>query len=328
MYKIVNKNPDIYSIEVPLPNNPLKYLNSYVIKTEEKNLIIDTGFNLEECHKALQASLDELQIDIDKTEIVLTHLHSDHTGLVSSIIKEDTTVYMSPEDYEYIRIMIEDNWRKSTVEYIKEGFTQQELDDLAYVNPAKVYNPSWLFKFIPIKDKQKINIGPYELTCLHTKGHTPGHMCLYMEKEEILFSSDHILFDITPNITRWPTVKDSLNEYLNSLNKIKELEIKLTLPAHRKNDMDVYERIDQLIHHHHLRLQEILEVVQAKPGLNAYEIAGFLTWSMKGKKWNDAPIQQKWFAVGEALSHLDYLEIKNKVYKKEENNHNIYFLVN
>ena len=34
----------LYRIEVPLPNSPLKELNSYIIKGDDRNLIIDTGF--------------------------------------------------------------------------------------------------------------------------------------------------------------------------------------------------------------------------------------------------------------------------------------------
>ena len=34
---------DIYNIEVVLPNNPLKAINVYVVKGEDKSLIIDTG---------------------------------------------------------------------------------------------------------------------------------------------------------------------------------------------------------------------------------------------------------------------------------------------
>jgi hypothetical protein len=33
----------LYRIIVPLPNSPLKDLNSYVIKGEDRNLIIDTA---------------------------------------------------------------------------------------------------------------------------------------------------------------------------------------------------------------------------------------------------------------------------------------------
>ena len=54
MTEQIYKNPDIYKIYVPLPNNPLKNLNCYVIKTKDKNLIIDTGFNIEECYNALK----------------------------------------------------------------------------------------------------------------------------------------------------------------------------------------------------------------------------------------------------------------------------------
>ena len=31
---------DLYKIEIPLPKNPLKALNSYAIKSPERNLII------------------------------------------------------------------------------------------------------------------------------------------------------------------------------------------------------------------------------------------------------------------------------------------------
>ena len=39
--------PNIYRIEIPLPKNPLKALNSYLIKDPRRNLLVDTGFNLE-----------------------------------------------------------------------------------------------------------------------------------------------------------------------------------------------------------------------------------------------------------------------------------------
>ncbi|MGB4440064.1 MAG: MBL fold metallo-hydrolase [Sedimentibacter sp.] len=316
MYKKINNNPDIYIIDVPLPNNALKNLNCYVIKTKDKNLIIDTGFNMHECYDALINGLNELEIDIDKTDMFLTHMHSDHTGLVSSIMKENSTIYMSETDYNYVKLMLTNYWEKSDLNFLKEGFNEDELEKIRTVNPARVFNPNKLFNVTIVENQSKINIGGYEFTCISTPGHTPGHMCLYMEKEKILFSGDHILFDISPNITRWPYVKNSLADYLESLKKTRNLDIKITLPAHRKNQMDVYERIEQLIHHHDIRLQETIDIVKTLPGMHAYDIAGKMTWSMKGKVWKDAPPQQKWFAVGETLAHLDYLEEENKVIKK------------
>ncbi|TEB10479.1 hypothetical protein Psfp_04164 [Pelotomaculum sp. FP] len=37
--------PNFYRLEVPLPKTPLKYLNSYLIKGQGRNLLIDTGLN-------------------------------------------------------------------------------------------------------------------------------------------------------------------------------------------------------------------------------------------------------------------------------------------
>ena len=41
---------------------------------------------------------------------------------------------------------------------------------------------------------------------------------------------------------------------------------------------------------------------------NAYEVASQLDWDLSYKFWHEFPLPQKWFATGEALSHLRYLE--------------------
>ena len=49
MYTQIEGN--IFSIYVPLPGNPLRNLNSYLVKgrARERSLLIDTGFRREEC---------------------------------------------------------------------------------------------------------------------------------------------------------------------------------------------------------------------------------------------------------------------------------------
>ncbi|MEG0919402.1 MAG: MBL fold metallo-hydrolase [Anaerovoracaceae bacterium] len=314
----------IYKINVPLPDNPLKNLNSYVIKTEEKNLIIDTGFNRPESKEALLEGLRILDIDMDKTEIYATHLHEDHIGLIGELIQDDTVVYMTQRDYQYMwRCDIYDGWTTSENRLMENGFPLEEVIITRKTNPARIYGTGSLFPVKLIGDGDIIKIGEYELKVITVPGHTPGNTCLYIESEKILFSGDHVLFDITPNITVWNFERDPLGEYLDSLKKIRKVDVELVLPGHRLNQMDFYERVDQLLEHHKVRLMEAGKVIKECGPINAYDLAAKMTWSMRGKNWEEFPIHQKWFAVGEALSHLDYLRIRGHIVEEVDVNTNI-----
>ena len=61
----------IYRIPVPLVGNPLKELNAYLLKGEDGNLLIDTGFRQPACREALFAGLRELGIRRGETEVLL-----------------------------------------------------------------------------------------------------------------------------------------------------------------------------------------------------------------------------------------------------------------
>ena len=65
--------------------------------------------------------------------------------------------------------------------------------------------------------------------------------------------------------------------------------------------------IAELKAHHESRLAEALAIVTEEAGATAYEIASKMTWSIRARDWSDFPLAQKWFAVGEAASHLDHL---------------------
>ena len=94
---------NIYKIPVVLPNSPLKELNAFLIKGEDRSLLIDTGFGSEESKQSLFKGLNELSVDINDMDIFLTHRHSDHTGLVDVLKNENNSVYISEEDAKGLR---------------------------------------------------------------------------------------------------------------------------------------------------------------------------------------------------------------------------------
>ncbi|RAZ61787.1 MBL fold metallo-hydrolase, partial [Klebsiella oxytoca] len=75
---------------------------------------------------------------------------------------------------------------------------------------------------------------------------------------------------ITPNITSWLGVKNSLGDYIQSLYKIKKIPVQLALPAHRKNNINIYDRIEQILIHHKMRLYDTIDILSKKQPLTAY----------------------------------------------------------
>lgn len=100
-----------------------------------------------------------------------------------------------------------------------------------------------------LREGDPIEIGDFSFRCIETPGHSPGHTCLYEPKRKILISGDHILSDITPNITIWPEMQDSLQKYLASFRMVCNLGVKLVLPGHRSIMDDLKGRIKALQEH-------------------------------------------------------------------------------
>ncbi len=300
----------LYRIEVPLPNSPLKELNSYVIQADERNLIIDTGFNRSVCFEAMQKGLSALDIDLSKTDFMITHMHADHSGLVARLATKTSTIYFSRID---ARVFDKDNNWQDMIDYAQiNGFPADELMKALQNHPGFKYSPKTIPDFYLIDDGNVIEIGDYRLKCISTPGHTEGHICLYDEDKQILFSGDHILYDITPHIESWAYRINSLKNYMESLDKVYDLPANIVLPGHRNFFTDLKGRIDELKEHHKLRADEVLDVVEAKTK-NAYEIAAGMTWDIDCETWEDFPITQKWFATGEAIAHLRYLESEGRI---------------
>ncbi|MBR2062968.1 MAG: MBL fold metallo-hydrolase [Anaerotignum sp.] len=319
MLKKIYDEPCVFQIDVPLPNNPLRNLNCYIIRDSGETLILDTGFNRPECEEALLAGLQELDADWEKTDMFLTHLHSDHTGLAPTVMGDKPgKIYISAKDHDILAQHKDGKrWEQTDELYYKEGFTREQLAELHSSNPARGLAPATYFEAEHVADGDIIKVGKWEFECVYVPGHTPGQMCLYCREKKIMFTADHILFNITPNITHWTESPDSLGDYLNSLVKIRTYEMETALPAHRQNDMDVYVRISQIIEHHLVRLGETVDALSSHPDTHATEIAAHLKWSMRGKTWAEFPLSQRWFAVGETMAHLDYLIVRGMAEKKE-----------
>ncbi len=316
--------PSLYKIEVPLPGSPLKATNSYVVKGTERSLIIDTGWNREDCMAALVSGLKECGVDLRQADLFITHMHADHSGLVSAIAVEGARIYFGRADAEIIKYITPEHWDEMIDFAGRCGFPREELERAVGNHPGRRYNPSNSLNLHILKNGDTVSVGDYLFECIETPGHTPGHICLYEPDKKIFICGDHILFDITPNITLSSEERNPLKEYLISLDKVYDLDVRLTLPGHRSTFRNHKERIQELKQHHRARLDEIISIL-AQGRQNAFQIASQMTWDIGYKSWDLFPPAQKLFAFGEALAHLKYLEEEGAVGRAIEGNGIIFF---
>lgn len=301
---------DIYRIEIPLPKSPLKALNAYLVKSRDRSLVIDTGWNRQECLDPMLSSLQELDVDLNKTDFFITHLHADHMGLVEKLIRRTTKVHFGEVEAS-VAISIHKRPKERVDHlfqiYLSHGFPESELRRAVKDHPGFRDGPPIAFDFRTLGERDTIDVGGYSFRCIETPGHSPGHMCLYEARKKIFISGDHILFDITPNITSWPEMENSLGEYLKSLAKVYNLDVELVLPGHRSMMNNHKKRITELRQHHNKRLSEVLHALEAGEK-TAWEVAPYLSWDIDFHSWDLFPPVQKWFALGETIAHLKYLE--------------------
>lgn len=307
---------NIYRKTVPLPNNPLRDMNAYIIMGE-KNLLIDTGFNRLECEEALQDAFREL--GIKEADLFITHFHSDHCGLIGKFAKENSIVYAGETEGELINFETGNlYWRMLDTLFIKYGFPKANFGRNTDIHPGRKYCHEERIDFTFVEEGDILRYGGYALKAIETPGHTPGHMCLYDAQKKILFCGDHILGTITPNISIELNAENPLQEYLESLEKAEKLDVELLLTAHGTPVEDMYERIKELKHHHEERLLEVQHILKDE-WKTAYEVARDMTWEIDYRNWEEFPLPQKWFATGESISHLQYLYYSGKISKEEKN---------
>ena len=99
-------------------------------------------------------------------------------------------------------------------------------------------------------------------------------------------------------------------DYINSVNKLKDLEVEWVFPAHEHEFADLGKRLDDLLTHHESRVQEIIDAVRPETH-SAYEVASNVSWNVGD--WKDMDRFLRRSATGETLSHLEYLKNQKRL---------------
>jgi glyoxylase-like metal-dependent hydrolase (beta-lactamase superfamily II) len=143
------------------------------------------------------------------------------------------------------------------------------------------------------------------LRAVWTPGHTPGHLCLHEETEDVLLTGDHVLPRISPNIGLQPhAAEPPLAAYLESLQRTAGYDSAEALPAHEYRFHGLAGRARMLLAHHDRRCAEVLAVAGRLSGATVWQITQELSWS---RGWGAVTGMMRRAALAETAAHLEYL---------------------
>ena len=305
--------PGLYRVEIPLPDDLLKSVNSYIIRGRPRNLIVDTGWYHEDSLKAMRRVLKNLAVDLDRTDFFITHHHIDHIGLVFLLNNVKSAIYLAEPEARRVRYVGSGSLFTEIGQFLRlSGFPDQNVDHVLSPEVTQWYGEKTSLQLTHLSDGAGINIGDYRFTCVAVPGHSPGHMCLYESEKRLLIAGDHLLGDITPSIQGRLDGSNPLKEYLASLERTRRLDIDRVLPGHRSAFRNHEGRIREIEEHHRQRNDEVLSILRGGDK-TAYQTASEMNWNTGCDSWESFPVLHSFFATGEASAHLAYLEYRGDV---------------
>jgi glyoxylase-like metal-dependent hydrolase (beta-lactamase superfamily II) len=317
---------DLYRVRIPLPGLSLGFVNSYVVRSDRRSLIIDPGLYHDKSFEVMLNVLRKLDISLEETDYFITHSHGDHIGLVYKLVRSGSIVYINELETQTIFKIQTGILSSETADFLRlSGFPEKDPDKIIPPRAIREFKTGGSPPFSFINNQDAIQRGIYRFTCIATPGHSKGHMCLFEPSKKVLIAGDHLLREITPIVQGKIDGENPLEDYLASLDKIDRLDIRTVLPGHGDVFGDCKERIEEIRRHHQERNSEILSILRGKKR-NIYEIAKLMTWKTESESWESMPPTQQYFAAGEAFSHLIYLERERTVSKTLENGEALYSL--
>jgi len=196
--------------------------NVGIIKSNEEVALVDTGFTEESvdlvifCLKMI-AGLGNIKY------VFVTHADRDHIGGLHRFQKK------------YGAKLVIHKAEASRIEKPKEPIAPSIAD-------------------ITFEKDRSFEVGNIKLRLITTPGHTIGSTCIYDERDAILFSGDTLVQDFyhpyiggTGRFIHLPIIRSKIEDYLESLARLVDLDLRWILPGHGRPVRNGKEKIIESI---------------------------------------------------------------------------------
>ncbi len=267
--------------------------NVFLISDGGEHAIIDSGFGDDESFEKRMTALRELGAEKLKY-IIITHHHYDHSSGAHRL-REATgaqiVVHANEEE-----LLLKPELETGDMEIPEDQKEAREMAKKWRAEAAKAVPD------VRVQDGDVLRIGSLHLRCVHAPGHTAGHLCSYLEEDDVLFAGDNVLGVGTAAIG--PPPHGDMGEYVRSLKKMQSVNAGLLAPGHGPLVQDPNRKLQELIDHRQQREEQIVSLV-AKGKDNAKSLVKAI--------YPELDKRLLLMATGQVLSHLHKLQSEGKL---------------
>jgi len=189
------------------------------IRLEDRVVVVDTTIS-----PPIAASfrrLVEKQVGTPITDVILTHIHSDH--VFGAQVFADCRIISSMKMAALYPQLLKDQWSKEAL--------KQQIQQLVKTSPERARQLEELTITPPTHTfDRSMTLGPHdEILIEHTGGHTVGHSTVSFYPERVLFASDLIFCQEYP-FAGDPT--SDPRQWMSALEKMLNMPIDRIVPGH------------------------------------------------------------------------------------------------
>jgi len=295
-------------LRMPLPF-ALNHVNVWLLDDDDGYALVDCGYGDATTRTAWE-SLFAMLGNRPLRRIIATHYHPDHLGNAAWLAARfGCPIAMTQAEFLAAHAMIDQHASLAQADvralFARHGMAAEHLASLAARGNAYHRGvPEAPHAITRLIDGDRLAIGERTWRIVAGYGHSPEHAALASEDGTLLISGDMLLPRISTNVAIWPGEPDGdpVARFLASLARFESLaDDPLVLPSHGPPFRGGAARIAALRRHHDDRLAELQQALVAAGSPQSAEHVIPVLFR------RTLDLQQRFFAMGEAIAHLNHL---------------------
>ncbi len=263
--------PGLFRLPLPLDIQGIPTLSAYLLRDDAGDTLVDCGIATgpgDDACGELDAALRTCGTSLEGVaRLVVTHAHIDHFGLAGEVVRRSGGDLLMH--------------RRTDLDLAKYADPDEAVDrrelmlaDHGLFGPELTASATGLREWMPVMPSvgqptvlldggERILAGDRSWEVVPTPGHSPGHICLWSAADRILCSGDHLLQVASPPVTfERGFERDPMGSYLESLERVEQLDPALVLPGHGRPFADGARRARTIARGKRRRLDDVRELVE------------------------------------------------------------------